>query len=433
MGVSQIYAVSMEKVRSKLPYLQSLSHSAFLKELKKTDVEKVSPWYAGSGAVLGYRIPVEQYVGGAFGGISLDNAAFLDGNQMTTQYMTIGYTALSLSFLLPTISIDGTATSSQAVVNVFKKTMKDAIKTFTAYEDSLAFASGNAVLATGIGSGATPSGSNPLYYLEANFGPQRLELGQIVDVYNAAGSTKKGTSLQVTAIDPVNKTAQLDGTVTSPLNSDVIAVANYAATLAAGTTRFGLYNFNSSTTSGSTLGLSRVTVPELITPNYTASASLTSAMGLILNDYRIQRRDESVIGKTLGICHMAQRQAIFNTGDQVVMWNVPGPDIARNLDRTPGNRKENDKVPFCGVDYLVSKKADRSRLDQVVMDDWGRVNLKELEYFSTPDGKYIFEGRNGDGAVKTSMNFFLVSSENTFCSDPGSGGIISSLTIPTGM
>jgi hypothetical protein len=156
-------------------------------------------------------------------------------------------------------------------------------------------------------------------------------------------------------------------------------------------------------------------------------------MGLILNDYRIQRRDESVIGKTLGICHMAQRQAIFNTGDQVVMWNVPGPDIARNLDRTPGNRKENDKVPFCGVDYLVSKKADRSRLDQVVMDDWGRVNLKELEYFSTPDGKYIFEGRNGDGAVKTSMNFFLVSSENTFCADPGSGGIISSLTIPTGM
>jgi hypothetical protein len=433
MAVSQIYAVSMEKVRSKLPYLQSLSHSAFLTELKKTPTEKVSPWYAGSGAVLGYRIPVEQFVGGAFGGISLDNAAFLQGNQMTTQYMTIGYTAVSLSFLLPTISMDGTASSEQAVVNVFKKTMKDAIKTFTAYEDSLAFASGNAVLATGIGSGATPAGTNPLYVCEPNFGPQRLELGQIVDVYNAAGSSLKGTSLQVTAIDPVAKTAQLTGTVTSPLNSDVIAVANYAATLAAGTTRYGLYNYNSSTTSGSTLGLSRTTVPELVTPNYTASASLTSAMGLILNDYRIQRRDATVIGKTMGICHMAQRQAIFNTGDAVVQWTVNGPDIARNLDRTPGNRKENDKVPFCGVEYMVSKKADRSRLDQVVMDDWGRVNLKDLDYFSKPDGGYIFEGRDTNGNVMTSMNFFLVSSENTYCSDPGGGGIISALTIPTGM
>jgi len=433
MGVSQIYAVSMEKVRKNLPQLLSLSHSAFLKELKKTPVEKVSPWYAGSGAVLGYRIPVEQYMGGSFGGISLDNAAFPDGTQPTYQYMTIGYTAVTLSYNLPTISIDGTASSDQATVNVFKSTMKNAIKSFSAYEDSLAFGSGNAVLATGIGSGATPAGTDPLYYLEANFGPQRLELGQVVDVYNAAGSSKKGTALTVTAIDPVNKTAQLSGTVTGPANSDVIAVANYSATLAAGTTRYGLYNYNSSTTSGSTLGLSRTTVPELVTPNYTASASLTSAMGLILNDYRIQRRDETVIGKTLGITHMAQRQAIFQTGDQVVNWMVQGPTIAKNLDRTPQNMGENERVPFCGIDYMVSKKADRSRLDQVVMDDWGRVNLKELDYFQTPDGKYIFEGRSSAGNVKTSMNFFLVSSENTFCADPGAGGIISSLTIPTGM
>lgn len=430
---SQTYAVQMEKVRKQLPVLLSLS-TGLVKTFKKTPVEKVSSWTAGAGAVLGFRIPVKQYMGGNFRGISLDDGDLGTGSMPTYQYMTIGYTAIELAFLLPQLTIDATASSEQATKNVFKDTMDGALKSFAAYEDSLAFGSGDAILATGSGTGS-PSNTNPVYNLEPNFGPQRLELGMIIDVYNSAGSVNKGVGLTVSAIDPVNKTATLTGTVTGAgaVNTDVLAVSGYSATLAAGTTRYGVYNYNSSTISGSTLGLSRTTVPELVTPNYTAGTGLTPQFGLVLNDYRIQRRDETVIGKTMGISHMAQRQAAFLTGDSIAEWQIPGPSIAQNLDRVPRNIKESSTYDFAGITYKVCKKQDRSRLDQIVTDDYGRVNLKELDYFSTPDGKYIFEDRSSTGTVKTGMFFALISSENTYCADPGAGGIISSLTIPPGM
>lgn len=429
---SQTYAVQMEKVRKKLPELYSLS-TGLNQLFKKTPADKVSTWYAGSGTVLGFRIPIKQYAGGNFRGISLDNADMGTGSMPTYQYMTIGQTAVELAFELPQLTMDATASAEQATKNVFKDTMNGALKSFAAYEDSLALASGDAILATGVGSGAAPSGTDPVYYCEPNFGPQRLELGMLVDVYSADGATKRGSNLTVLAIDPVAKTASLSGTVTAPTNADNICVAGYSPTLAAGTTRYGIYNYNNSTTSGSTLGLSRTTVPELVTPNYTAGAALTSTMGLILNDYRIQRRDETVIGKTTGIAHMAQRQAVFATGDSIAEWQIPGPVINQNLDRVPRNIKEASTFDFCGITYRICKKANRSRLDQIVLDEWGRVNLKELDYFQTPDGKYIFENRTSSGTVKSGMWFALYSTENTYCADPGSGGIISSLTIPAGM
>ncbi len=431
MANAQTYAVQMEKVRKQLPVLLSLSQS-LNKKFKKTPVEKVSSWYAGSGSVLGYRIPIKQYMGGNFRGINLDGGSLGTGSMPTYQYMTIPYTAVNLSFTLPELTTEATATSDQATKNVFRDTMDGALKSFAAYEDSLAYGAGDAVLATGSGTGAAPSGTNPVYNLEPNFGPQRLELGQIVDVYNAAGSVKIGTELVVLAIDPVAKTATLSGTVSGPANSDILAVSGYAATLASGTTRYGLYNYNSSTTSGSTLGLSRTTVPELVTPNYTASAALSPQFGLILNDYRIQRRDETVVGKTMGISHMAQRQAAFQTGDAIAEWQIPGPTIKENLDRIPENIKEASTFQFCSVMYMIGKKQNRSRLDQIVLEDWGRVHLKELDYFEV-GGRYLFEDRASTGVVNAATYFTLVSSENTYCADPGAGGIISSLNIPTGM
>lgn len=429
---SQTYAVQMEKVSKKLPELYSLSQG-LNRLFKKAPAEKVSSWTAGSGAVLGFRIPIKQYDGGDLRVVSLDDGDLGTGSMPTYQYMTIGYSPLSLSFLLPTLTMMATATAEQATKNVFKDTMDGALKSFAAYEDALAFSDSTGTLATGSGTGASPSGTNPVYNLEPNFGPQRLLIGQLVDVFDTTGVTKKNAAaVRVAAIDPVAKTASLTGTVTSPLNSDIIAVAGLTA-VTAGATRQGIYNYNSSATSGSTNGLSRTTVPELVTPNYTAGATLTAIFGLVLSDYRIQRRDEKAQANTMGVSHMAQREAAFNTGDAIAEWQIPGPSIAENLDRIPKNSKESSKFTFAGVEYTVCKRADRSRMDQFNLENYGRVNLAELDYFKTPDGKYVFEDRSSSGTVKTGMFFSLISTENTYSDDPGNAGIISSLTIPPGM
>lgn len=431
---SQALGVQFEKVSKITPQLYSLSQITRAR-IKKLPVEQVSAWNSTGNYTLGFRLPIQQYAGGDFAQISLDNGTMPTGSMGTWQYMSLAYNSIGLFFNLSNLAMMGTGQPTQASVNTFKNTIGDAWKQFGAYEDALFYTNGDGILATGIGSGAAPSGTDPLYYLEANFGPQRLFLGQLVDVYNAAGTVKKGTGLNVSAVNPVTKTAQLIGTVTAPANDDVIALSGLSATLAAGSSRYGLYNFQSSTTSGSTLGLSRTTVPELVTPSYdAASAALTAPFGLILSDYMIQRRDEKALANMTGIAHMAQREAYFVTGDSIAEQQIPGPTIKTSLDRIPTNlTKESQTFQFCGITHLISKFQNRSRIDWVDFDDFVRVNLQEPDYLRTQEGQYIFQNRASTGALKTGITFGIITTENLGKRDPGRGGFIQSLAIPAGM
>lgn len=436
VATSQVTSAMLEKVDKALPELYSLSQLTKKLVLDRMPANKVSAWTAGSGAVLGFRMPIKQYAGGDFAVVTLDNAAFPNGSMPTYQYMTIGFAPISLSFLLPTGAIMATASPDQSIKNVFKDTMDGALKSFGDYEDSLFFTAGDGILATGSGSGAAPAGTNPVYNLEPNFGPQRLALGQLVDVWSGNGVTLRGSSLYVTAIDPVNKTATLSGTVTSPTNADNIAIANLPGPLASGQTRLGLYNYNSATTTGTTNGLSRTTVPELVTPSYNANTStLTPAMGLTLSDYLIQRRDEEAIGKMTGVCHMAQRQAYFVTGDSISEIMQPGgkATIPNSTDRVPNNlTNEAGTFMYAGVMHYISKKANRSRIDWFNRDYWKTIELAPLGFWKQPDGNYMFEGRSAAGNVQTSTFFTMLSTTNIATIDPGCAAYEYGLTIPSG-
>ena len=170
-----------------------------------------------------------------------------------------------------------------------------------------------------------------------------------------------------------------------------------------------------------------------VLPDFNASsAALTPAFALQLKDLLIQRRSPDSYKGVIGIAHMAQRAAAFFTGDAIAEWQVRGNSVGESLDRTPTNSNEDSDFTFGTVRHIVSKRQNRSRIDWVVPDQWGRVNLQELDFFKRPDGSYIFENRSSSGTVKTAMFFSLIASDNIYCADPGSGGILSSLMIPTG-
>src|SRR5581483_9093997 len=137
---------------------------------------------------------------------------------------------------------------------------------------------------------------NPTYNLEPNFGPQRLRYNQPVDVYSNDQTTSRGTGLRVTSYDLVNKTVTLNGSVSGQTNLDKIAFKGMSATLSVGSWKNGLYMFNNTATSGTTLGVNRATVVEIVTPNVAAgTTALAPAHGLLLNDQIIQRRDEDAL------------------------------------------------------------------------------------------------------------------------------------------
>ena len=422
-----------EKVRPKLQewYETTTLVSGLIR--KASESHKISAWTQtlnGGTTLSAFRVPLMRYVGGDYGTFSYDEGDLGGGSSMRVDFMTIGYFPAEYAVEISSLAKEATASSEQAVVDVFKYHLKKSMKEMQHYEDTGYHQDGTGVLATANGTG-TPAGSNPTYNLESTFGPQRLRYNQPVDVYSNDTTTQRGTGLRVTSYDLVGKTVTLSGTVTGPTNTDKIAFKGMSATLSTGSWKNGLYTFNNSATSGTTLGLNRATVVEIVTPNVAAgSTSLVPAHGLLLNDQIIQRRDEEALAGMVGIAHQAQRAAVYNTGIAISEWHRGPSD--KMIDVVPADIKQSTTFTWTGVKHYVSKKQDRSRIDWIIPKNWGRAMLHDLKFHEV-EGRRIFELRSSTtGFPKAGMTFYLIQSENIYNVDPGAGGMITGLSLPSG-
>lgn len=424
---ADVISAQMEKVRPVLQDWYETSSKISSKIKKQSEAHKVSAWvYPGTTTQAGFRIPVGIYRGGDFGTFDYNGGDLGGGSSMNIQAMTLGYYPTKLGFELTTLEIEATASNEQSVVNVFRKQIGDAMKEMQVYEDISFHQDGTGVIANGDGL-TTPTGTT-VYTLEPNFGPQRLRLNMTVDVYNAALTVKKSSgTVRVSAINWIAKQVTLTGTVTSPLSDDAIAIAGMSATLAVGSYENGLYTFNNSATSGTTLGINRATYSEIVSPNINAGGPLVPAMGLALKDQMTQRRDDEVLDGLWGIIHMSQRAAIYLTGIAISEWMRKPSE--KMIDIVPEGSDYKGTVQWCEVEHFISKRQDRSRVDWINSKIWGRVMIHDLKFYEV-EGRRIFENRGSNGNVYAGCRFYLVRAENKYSSDGGSGGFISSLSLP---
>lgn len=429
---ADVISAQMERVKPKLQTWIETSNSLAAILRKSASSDKVSAFNTtdafGTPGISAFRIPVEIYDGGDYRAVSLDEGDFGAGSSMKTQYMTIGYFATDLVVQLSQLEMDATATSEQAVVNVFSKSLSRMVTQMQAYDDAGSFGDGTGVLATGSGVGS-PAGSNPTYALEPNFGPQRLRVNQPVGVYDTTLVTKKNAAtVRVASIDPAGKSVTLTGTVTSPVNTDKLVFDGLTGTLTTGSYRLGLYTFQNSATSGSTLGLNRATYNEVVTPNVNAAGPLVPAHGQLLWDTIIQRRDEEAYKGLMGILHQTQKAAIKLQGIAISDWmRGPKDDM---IDILPGDNADLS-VKFAGIMHKVCKKNDRSRIDWFNPKNFGYAKLHDIKFHEV-EGRKIFEQRSSTGTVKAGCYVIMKQADNLYSADPGAAGLISGLTLPQG-
>ncbi len=432
---ADVIAGQWERYRPKLQQLYETTYGVGAKIKKAAESHRISTWsqaLASGQTLQAFRVPIRKYAGGDFGTFDY-NEGDLGGGSMTREdFMSLGYFPTEYAVEIPQLSIKATATSEQAVANVLKLQLKDAITEMQHYYDTGLHQDGTGVLAIGNGTG-TPLDSNPTYNLEANFGPQRLRYNQPVDVYNAATTSKKNAAtVRVASYSFPNKTVTLSGTVTSAANDDVIAFRGMSATLAVGSWQNGIYTFNNTATSGFTAGLDRAVVTELQTPYIDAGgAGLVPAFGLALNDQIIQRRDEKALANMIGLSHMAQRAAWYLQGIGISEWHRGASD--KMIDLVPGKVNYNTTFTMCNVEHMVSKKQDRSRVDWIIPGNYARALLHDMDFFEGPDGQRFFVVRSSTtGNPKAGFLFYMIAAENLISCDPGAGGIIENLAVPSG-
>ena len=441
---SQVTSTQLEQVRKKLQQLLALNESPFAKLFnQKSEKHQVSAWTAGSGAVLAWRVPVLQWVGGDYQAISLDAGDLGSGSMMSTQYMTFGYFANDLAYGIPALAAMATKTATQAMNNTLKYSLGNAFKELAINNEIGMFQDNTGVLATGAGTGSpSVSGGLVTYNLEsAAFGSNRLR-GQntLLDIYDSGnvlrliGARVSSLNLNVTA-----PTVTLSVGSYTPHNTDLLAFPGMGATvgtstLGAGSWRNGIYTFSTTNTTGTLGGLAYSTVYELACCTVNANNGFyTPSVIFSGRSQLVQRRDDDAINGAIGVCHQAQRVSWYLQGITIANQFLRPGDAAKSVDLAGQGVRYGDTFDAGDITHHVSRYANKSRVDVVIPQNYGNVQLDEIDFFRTPEGQRVFVGHNSaTGNPVAGFNFYVVNSRQLYCVDPGANIVNYNLALPAG-
>jgi hypothetical protein len=122
--------------------------------------------------------------------------------------------------------------------------------------------------------------------------------------------------------------------------------------------------------------------------------------------------------------HPCQKQAYEELGQLVSIINKNPKQDALDL-------YFSDNMQMAGAPVKCSFSWDKSRIDFILNEVWGRAEMHPAGFY-TVDGRKIFELRGASGGVKTSQIFYITASFNLFVNNPAACSYIDGLTVPTG-
>lgn len=451
VSVTDVVSAQIERVRNKLqPIFESSSEVSGMIKKAGGDKIEVSRYL--------YRIPLQQYRGGNFHKYSTDGGTLGIGTGMLITSLTAGYITTVRSYRVTDEEKDTSATTAQSVVNVFQKTLADAMTEAQIDDDITLHTDGTGILT---GQSSASNGSTTLTFANATdtLGINRLREGMTVDAWDATGATKRvpgaGTAPTfISSIDYTNKIVTLSQSIASLSSTDILAfpgldvygpstLTSFSSTWPAGGTtngpgltgdsfRHGIYYANDTTTSNYYLGKLKSTIPQLLANRVNATSSVFT-FGMVLQglDSVTQRRDKEATRGLKGICHMKQRQQIFQIGVNISnIYLRPGESGGKMSDMMPSNIEYTDSFDLCGIPTMLSKRQYNDRIDFINPSLWGRAQTHDIR-FKNVGGKTVFEVRGSDGTISASTEFHIEQAFDFVDYDPGVGFFIDTLAVPS--
>jgi len=420
---TQVVAAELETVQSKVPVLFDRD-SLFYGNIEKRPTEKVSN--------RDMRVPMEIRPGGRFGYFSPDGGDLGRGDGQSFEKALVSTVHLKHGVEWQKRAQWATDDSRKSVVNAFRQLLAKAMAEFRRQVDSSLMTGGDGAVAT-VTSVATAGGKDTFTCSTDGFGVRLLRYGQFVSIYNStfaaarvitpsSDGTLVGTSAQIDLVDPGTKTFRIRGATTTPTLGDRVVIegltgANPVALLGVP------YHHNNAST-GTWLGLDRAQFPEIRANRVSASGPLALAHArMALN--RIGDRIGLDNGtKVQAWMHPCQVQAYEELGQMVQVVNRDGK-ANQNLDLYF------DVQQIAGVPIRRSYSWDKTRIDFIVNDVWGRAEMNPAGFYEE-EGRRLFELRGPSGGVATATIFYIVASFNTFVNNPAACAYIDNLTVPAG-
>lgn len=409
---SQVTALELERV---IPKIRTLFErdDKFYSNIKKRDVEKISNRQM--------RVPLELRPGGSFQYFNADGGDLGRGGGPTFDKAVLNCVFMSENIEYTKLAQWATDEDRKAIVNGVRRLTATAFDELRRQLDAQLMQAGDGVI--GVVTSDTPaSGENVISLATDGFGARLMRFGQTVQVYDTTLGTLRGSGV-ISFWDVENKIIHIAPQIASVTGGDKVVTAGIASP-ASLPGLFGVPYHHSNASTGTWLGFSRSATPEIRASRVNASsASLTLPL---------PRLAINKIGNRVGIdnnfnprawMHPAQKQAYEEIGQLVSLIHKQPKEESLDM--------YFESMQMAGAPVKPSYNWDKTRIDFVVDEVWGRGEILPLGFYKT-DGRNIFELRGASGGVAAADIFYLVIGTQTFVNNPAACAYIDTLAVPTG-
>jgi len=410
---AQVTALELERVIPKIRVLFERDDK-FYANIKKRDVEKISNRQM--------RVPLELRPGGSFQYFNADGGDLGRGGGPTFDKAVLTSVFVSENIEYTKLTQWATDDDRKAIVNSVRRLTATALDELRRQLDAQMMQAGDGVI--GVVTTDTPAaGSNVITLTTDGFGARLMRYGQTVQVFDITLATNRGNGV-ITNWDVENKTISITPQIAGVIATDKIVTMGITAPTAL-PALFGIPYHHSNASTGTWLGFSRSATPEIRANRVNA---LSSALTLPLPRLAINK-----IGNRLGLdnnfspnawMHPCQAQSYEEIGQLVSIIHKSAKEEALNL-------YFNDNMQMAGAPVKKSFNWDKTRIDFVTDDVWGRGEILPIGFYTT-DGRKIFEIRGASGGVAAADIFYMVVGMQTFVSNPAGCSYIDALAVPTG-
>lgn len=412
MVESQVTALELERVIPKIRVLFERDDK-FYANIKKRDVEKISNRQM--------RVPLELRPGGSFQYFTADGADLGRGGGPTFDKAVLSSVFMSENIEYTKLAQWATDDERKSIVNSIRRLTATALDELRRQLDAQMMQSGNGVIGT-ITTAVTAAGVDTYTLTTDGFGARLMRFGQTVQVYDTTLATLRGSGT-ITTWDVEGKSIAVTPAIAGAVATDVLVTAGISAP-AGLPGLFGVPYHHSNASTGTWLGFSRATTPEIRSNRVNGGAA---ALTLPLPRLAINK-----IGNRVGLdnnftpaawMHPAQKQAYEDIGQLVSIIQKQAKDEALNM--------YFESMQMAGAPVKCTFNWDKKRVDFVVDDTWGRGEILPIGFY-TSDGRKIFELRGASGGVATADIFYMVVGMQTFVNNPAATAYIDNLAVPSG-
>jgi hypothetical protein len=410
---SQVAALELERVLPKIRVLFERDDK-FFANIKKRDVEKISNRQM--------RVPLELRPGGSFQYFNADGGDLGRGGGPTFDKAVLNSVFVSENIEYTKLVQWSTDDERKAVTNGVRRLTATALDELRRQLDAQMMQAGNGVIGT-VTTDTPAAGSNVITLTTDGFGARLMRYGQTVQVFDTTLATLRGSGV-ITQWDVENKTVSVTPQIAGVIAGDLI-VTNGITSPTSLPALYGVPYHHSNASAGTWLGFSRSATPEIRSNRVNGGSA---ALSLPLPRLAVNK-----IGNRVGIdnsfkpaawMHPAQKAAYEEIGQLV--------SIIQKTTKEEGlNMYFGDGMQMAGMAVKDSFNWDKTRIDFIVDEVWGRGEILPIGFYTT-DGRKIFEIRGPSGGVMTAEIFYMVCGMQTFVNNPAATAYIDALAVPTG-